>query len=296
MTEKDKNGQARILYLLALAVAVVFLVLLAFNLIGGDLLSTSLGNAASNPVPGVLAFMESFSYPLTYFVWVLLVISVLILLFVGMRSGTGFFEQMARMGIVESGDSHDVIYGLLLGAIMAGVSAFTWFVLSPIPIIPGAVHLRTFAFVPGLVALLFGRGIGFMAGYFGSIFWAVTAGYWILPHTPVIDGVAVGLFTGWIIAAILRGSMNKKELLMHITNNRWMWIVKCALVNLVAGLVMSFFVGASLNVTTAGAVPWWAGFFSIGILSDTIPMVIFTAFFAEPLLRIIVRYPELPDF
>jgi energy-coupling factor transport system substrate-specific component len=166
--------------------------------------------------------------------------------------------------------------------------------LSPIPIIPGAVHLRVFAFVPGVVALVFGRGIGFLAGYLGSIFWATIAGYWITLHTPVVDGVFVGFFTGWMISTLLRGRMSRSELIGHIAANRTGWYVKSAIVALVGGVVMAFFVGASLNVTTGGAVPWWAGFFTIGVVSDTLPMVIFIPLLTEPLLRITQRYTELP--
>jgi len=218
--------------------------------------------------------------------------------FIRLRSENwySFMKTLAEWGLIEKGDAHDVKAGLRIGAEMAGLAAFCWIVLSPIPIIPGAVHWRTFAFIPGLAALLFGRGVGMLSGYLGTIIWALLAGYWILPHTPVVDGMFVGALTGWFIAVALRGKMSREGLLRYIEGNRLRWIVSCVVVNLIGGVVMGFFVGASLNVTTAGAVPWWAGFFAIGVISDTLPMMIFTAFLTESLLRLTVRHRELPNF
>jgi uncharacterized membrane protein len=296
--QSQKPSVGRLFYWLIVALAVVLLAVLAFTALYRQEISAFLQSLKDTPVPAWLAFMETASYPITYLVWGLLGLGVLFLAWLRVRSADWYdwWGKLARFGLVDSAAPQDVRHGLRLGAEMAGVAAFTWIVLSPVPIVPGAIHLRTFAFVPGVAALLFGRGAGFLAGYFGSIIWAILAGYWILPHTPVVDGVFVGALTGWVIAVALRGKRTREELLAQIESNRVAWIIKCALVNLIGGLVMAFFVGASLKVTTGGAVPWWVGFFTIGVLSDTVPMVVWTAFLTEPLLRLTRRYTELPNF
>ncbi|RJR24949.1 hypothetical protein C4578_01985 [Candidatus Microgenomates bacterium] len=293
----DVGREDRVPLILA-GLLVLLLLVISVTTLGREAISSFLQRVAQLKVPSWLAWMEQASYPITYVVWAVFAMGLVLVAIRLTKLGNWYalMSQLRNWGLVESADPADVRKGLLIGAVMAGLTAFSWMFLSPVPIIPGAVHLRTFAFVPGLVALVFGRATGFLAGYLGSIAWALLAGYWILPHTPVVDGILVGALTGSAIAVILRGGKSRQELLSHIQENRRRWVVKCALVNLVAGVTMAFFVGASLNVTTAGGVPWWAGFFAIGVMSDTIPMVLCTAFLAEPLLRIVQWRSELPNF
>jgi energy-coupling factor transport system substrate-specific component len=78
-----------------------------------------------------------------------------------------------------------VIFGVLTGVL--------WAYASPIPLIPGAVHLRTFAFIIPAIGFLFGPVSGFFAGYIGTLVWSLLGGYFIAPHTLLADGITVGL-------------------------------------------------------------------------------------------------------
>lgn len=78
-----------------------------------------------------------------------------------------------------------VIFGVLTGVL--------WAYASPIPLIPGAVHFRTFAFIIPAIGFLFGPVSGFFAGYIGTLVWSLLGGYFIAPHTLLADGITVGL-------------------------------------------------------------------------------------------------------
>jgi energy-coupling factor transport system substrate-specific component len=74
-----------------------------------------------------------------------------------------------------------VIFGVLTGVL--------WFYGSPIPLIPGAVMLRTFSFLAPAIGFLFGPVSGFFAGYIGTLF----GRFWPAPlsrcTTPLADGI-----------------------------------------------------------------------------------------------------------
>ena len=78
-----------------------------------------------------------------------------------------------------------VIFGVLTGVL--------WAYLCPIPLIPGAVHFRTFAFIIPVIGYLFGPVTGFFSGYIGTIVWALLSGNFIALHSPLTDGITVGL-------------------------------------------------------------------------------------------------------
>lgn len=279
------------------AIVVVLVVMFSFTPLFRQEISAILQSAANIQAPAWLAFMERASYPITYLIWAVAVLAVIASGFIiRSRGWYGFMELLGRYGITASTERIDIRKGIRLGAEMAGLAAFCWIVLSPIPIIPKAVHFRIFAFVPGLVAVIFGAGDGFVAGYLGSVAWALMAGYWIPSHTPVADGLFVGLFTGAFVSWVLRGKRSRTELLEYIQAHRLAWYVKSILVNLTGGMIMAFFVAASLQVSTAGGVPWWMGFFTIGVLSDTLPMALVTPFLVEPLLILTHRRTDLPNW
>ena len=73
-----------------------------------------------------------------------------------------------------------VVFGVLTGVL--------WAYLCPIPLIPGAVHFRTFAFIIPVIGYLFGPVTGFFAGYIGTIVWALLSGNFIPLHSPLKDG------------------------------------------------------------------------------------------------------------
>lgn len=77
-----------------------------------------------------------------------------------------------------------VIFGVLTGIL--------WAYLCPIPLIPG-VHFRTFAFIIPVIGYLFGPVTGFFSGYIGTIVWALLSGSFIALHSPLTDGITVGL-------------------------------------------------------------------------------------------------------
>ena len=72
-----------------------------------------------------------------------------------------------------------VVFGVLTGVL--------WAYLCPIPLIPGAVHFRTFAFIIVVIGYLFGPVTGFFAGYIGTICWALLSGNFIPLHSWLID-------------------------------------------------------------------------------------------------------------
>jgi hypothetical protein len=98
----------------------------------------------------------------------------------------------------------------------------------------------------------------------------------------LFDGIFVGL-TGWLPAVMIRGNKSRKELLGEIEDNPIFWYVKTAFASLFAGLFMAFFVSASLEVFTP--LTFWTGFWAIGVVSDTGPMLIFTAPAVHALLK-----------
>lgn len=297
--ETKRITVGKVVYYVLVVLMVFLLFVIGFTVFKREQISSFLqALKETTEPPAALAIMESASPTITYLAWAAIGLLILAIAYAAWQAKEPYkaMETLARWGLIEHGGSrHDVREGLRLGAEMAGLTAFTWVILSPVPIVPGSIHLRTFAFMPGLVALLFGRGTGFLAGYFGSIIWALLANMWSPVHTPVVDGVYVGVLTGWLIAVVLRGNRTREELLTHIEGNPLRWIASCMLVNLAGGLAMSVVVAASLKVAV-GLPTWWLGFFTIGVISDTAPMVIFTAFLVAPLLRLLNRYSELPNF
>ena len=101
-----------------------------------------------------------------------------------------------------------VVFGVLTGVL--------WAYLCPIPLIPGAVHFRTFAFIIVVIGYLFGPVTGFFAGYIGTIVWALLSGNFIPLHSPLADGITVGLSAA--LRALIHTHNGKKDLLKLIEN------------------------------------------------------------------------------
>jgi len=104
--------------------------------------------------------------------------------------------------------------------------------------------------------------------------WAPMAEAFVPLHSPIFDGIFVGL-TGWIPAMVIRGNKTNAQLLEEIQKHLPAWYLKTALACLFAGLFMSFFVAVSLELTTS--LTFWTAFWAIGIVSDTGPLLLFTA-------------------
>lgn len=180
----------------------------------------------------------------------------------------------SELRITDRRNEQDTVMGLMTGAVLGALTGLLWVTWNPVKIVPPYIHLRVFSFFIPLIGILFGRGTGFVAGYVATLVWAPLAGAFVPLHSPIADGIFVGL-TGWIPAYLLRGDRTNAELLEQIQENSRAWYLKCAIVNLFAGLFMSFFVAFSLEVTTP--LPFWLSFWAIGVISDTGPMILFTA-------------------
>jgi uncharacterized membrane protein len=131
-----------------------------------------------------------------------------------------------------------VIFGVLTGVL--------WAYGSPIPLIPGAVHFRTFAFFIVTIAFLFGPVSGFFAGYIGTVVWALLGGYFIAPHTLLADGITVGLSAALPAYVMLRGKTldelisNKGRFIW--TSMFWSVLFGCLMI-LTTSLSLAFFTG-----------------------------------------------------
>lgn len=218
--------------------------------------------AALAPGSGFDAVMAAAS-PLLYVVGCVIVL-------VGVFAG----RQYQPLRATDARSATDTTMGLLTGAVLGALTGLLWFTWNPIKIVPPYIHLRIFSFFTALVGILLGRGAGFLCGWVGTMVWAPLAGAFVPLHSPLFDGVFVGL-TGWIPAAIVRGNRTNAELIEEIQSGTAAWYLKTALACLFGGLFMSFFVAVSLELTTP--LSFWMAFWSIGIVSDTAPLVLFTA-------------------
>lgn len=168
----------------------------------------------------------------------------------------------------------DTLTGLVLGSLLGAFTGYLWAIFNPIQLAP-FIHLRIFAFLIPVFGLVLGRGTGFISGYVASIVWALTSGLFVPLHTPLADGILVGL-TGWLPAMLLAGDKSRRELLASMSGSRfWGFYLKSAVVLLGTGLIMALGVAASLQLTAG--IPFWTGFWLIGVVSDTGPMIVGTA-------------------
>lgn len=193
-----------------------------------------------------------------------------VIVLVGVFAG----RQYQPLRATDARSSTDTTMGLLVGAVLGTLTGLLWWAYNPIKIVPPYIHLRLFSFFTALVGILFGRGAGFICGWVATMVWAPLAGAFVPLHSPIFDGVFVGL-TGWIPAALIRGNKTNAEVLDEIRQNTRRWYAKTAGACLFGSLFMSFFVAVSLELTTP--MTFWMGFWSIGIVSDTLPLLFFTA-------------------
>lgn len=151
-----------------------------------------------------------------------------------------------------------VIFGVLTGVL--------WAYGSPIPLIPGAVHFRTFAFIIPAIGFLFGPLSGFFAGYIGTLVWSLLGGYFIAPHTLIADGITVALSAALPAFIMMRGK-TIDELIEKKTKFIWVsmfWsILFGALMILTTSISLSFFTGLD----------YWYCVIWIGI-ADVVPIAL----------------------
>jgi len=129
-----------------------------------------------------------------------------------------------------------VVFGVLTGVL--------WAYLCPIPLIPGAVHFRTFAFIITVIGYLFGPVTGFMAGYIGTIVWALLSGNFIALHSPLADGITVGLSAA--LPALCHLGRGKTDILALIEKGKAKFIWTCEFWSVLFGVLMILSTSASL--------------------------------------------------
>lgn len=152
-----------------------------------------------------------------------------------------------------------VIFGVFTGVL--------WAYGSPIPLIPGAVHFRTFAFIIPVIGFLFGPVSGFFAGYIGTLVWSLLGGYFIAPHTLLADGITVALSAALPALVMLRGGKTLDELIADkkkfiVTSLFWSVLFGCLMI-LATSLSLSFFAGLD----------YWYCVIWIGI-ADVVPIAL----------------------
>lgn len=134
-----------------------------------------------------------------------------------------------------------VVFGVLTGVL--------WAYLCPIPLIPGAVHFRTFAFIIPVIGYLFGPVTGFFAGYIGTIVWALLSGNFIPLHSPLTDGITVGLSAA--LPAFIHLKNGQLDLIKLIEENKKKFIFTSL------GLCVLF--GVLMILTTSISLSYFAG-------------------------------------
>lgn len=250
-------------------------------------LDTETNQLVESLAPAPIVMLERTAPLITYVTWAILAVGIVWLLF--------FSPERVKRGLTESGKPLDVLGGIIAGAFLGGLTGLLWAVFNPVLILPPFIHLRIFSPLVSVWGVLNGRATGFLTGYFGSVVWAfLTPGALVFSHTFVIDGIFVGLFTGWFLSVTCRRGMEREELLQHITNHRWRYYLSCAAWGLIGCVIMSFFVAASLKATVG--LSWWASFWAIGILSDTLPILIWFGPLSEAALRLTRKITWLPNF
>lgn len=164
-----------------------------------------------------------------------------------------------------------VVFGVLTGVL--------WAYLCPIPLIPGAVHFRTFAFIPVVIGYLFGPVTGFFSGYIGTIVWALLSGNFIPLHSPLTDGITVGLSAA--LPALIHLRRGKKDLTELIEESKKKFILVCLAYSLLFGVLMILTTSISLSYFAGLGYVYcilWIG------IADVVPIAL-TPFVVLPLAK-----------
>ncbi|HJA92144.1 MAG TPA: aminotriazole resistance protein [Candidatus Eisenbergiella merdipullorum] len=152
-----------------------------------------------------------------------------------------------------------VVFGVLTGVL--------WAYLCPIPLIPGAVHFRTFAFIIVVIGYLFGPVTGFFSGYIGTIVWALLSGNFIPLHSPLTDGITVGLSAALPALCHLRG----RDLMDVINAGKGRFIAQSLFWSLLFGVLMILTTSLSLSYFAGLAYSYcviWIG------IADVVPIAL----------------------
>jgi hypothetical protein len=164
-----------------------------------------------------------------------------------------------------------VVFGVLTGVL--------WAYLCPIPLIPGAVHFRTFAFIIPVIGYLFGPLTGFMSGYIGTIVWALLSGNFIPLHSPLADGITVGLSAA--LPALCHLGPKNVDLVEVIAKGKAGFIWKCEFWSILFGVLM--ILSTSLSLSYFAGLDYKFCVLWIGI-ADVVPIAL-TPFCILPLAK-----------
>lgn len=164
------------------------------------------------------------------------------------------------------------IFGVLTGVL--------WAYACPIPLIPGAVHFRTFAFLITAIGFLFGPVTGFFAGYIGTLVWALLSGNFIPLHSPLTDGITVGLSAALPALIMLRGGKKLDDLI----KNKGKFIATSMFWSILFGVAMILTTSISLSYFTGlgyGYCVLWIG------IADVVPIALtpFVVLLLQPRLK-----------
>ena len=164
------------------------------------------------------------------------------------------------------------IFGVLTGVL--------WAYACPIPLIPGAVHFRTFAFLITAIGFLFGPVTGFFAGYIGTLVWALLSGNFIPLHSPLTDGITVGLSAALPALIMLRGGKKLDDLI----KNKGKFIATSMFWSILFGVAMILTTSISLSYFTGlgyGYCVLWIG------IADVVPIALtpFVVLLVQPRLK-----------
>ena len=168
-----------------------------------------------------------------------------------------------------------VIFGVLTGVL--------WAYLCPIPLIPGAVHFRTFAFIIPVIGYLFGPVTGFFAGYIGTIVWALLSGNFIALHSPLTDGITVGLSAA--LPALLHLKGGKVDLMSLLEKGKKGKFIGVSLFwSVLFGVLM--ILTTSLSLSYFAGLDYWFCVIWIGI-ADVVPIALtpFIVMWLAPLMK-----------
>lgn len=168
-----------------------------------------------------------------------------------------------------------VIFGVLTGVL--------WAYLCPIPLIPGAVHFRTFAFIIPVIGYLFGPVTGFFSGYIGTIVWALLSGNFIALHSPITDGITVGLSAA--LPALIHLKGGKVDLMSLLEKGKKGKFIGVSLFwSVLFGILMILTTSASLSYFTGLDYMYcviWIG------IADVVPIALcpFVVMWLAPLMK-----------
>ena len=168
-----------------------------------------------------------------------------------------------------------VIFGVLTGVL--------WAYLCPIPLIPGAVHFRTFAFIIPVIGYLFGPVTGFFAGYIGTIVWALLSGNFIALHSPLTDGITVGLSAA--LPALIHLKGGKVDLMSLLEKGKKGKFIGVSLFwSVLFGVLM--ILTTSLSLSYFAGLDYWFCVIWIGI-ADVVPIALtpFIVMWLAPLMK-----------